>query len=216
AMTKEAAAYSANRGLAEEVFLLEPDLVIAGPFTTRATVDMLKRLGVPVVEFAPANNLDDVRDRIRRMGDLLERPDRAEALITRFDADLAALQNTGDLRPRAATYYANGYTSGTGTLADSVIEAAGLANIADEAGRAGGGYLALESLVMADPDLLITGRPFDNPALADTVLAHPALAAIQAEAGAAPVADRDWVCGTPHVIAAIRRLAAARDAVLPK
>ncbi|MEO0958459.1 MAG: ABC transporter substrate-binding protein, partial [Pseudomonadota bacterium] len=78
------------------------------------------------------------------------------------------------------------------------------------------GRLALETLVTEKPDLVITGRQFETPALAQEVLAHPALAALQDEAGTAPVADRDWVCGTPTVLAAIRRLAAARDAVLDR
>lgn len=214
AMADEARAYPANRGMAEEIFLLRPDLVIAGTYTTRATVDMLKRLDIPVAEFAPANSLEDVRDRVAQMGEVLGRPDNAQTLIRKFDEDLAAEHAPTGRRPRAATYYANSYTSGGGTLAASVMDAAGLTNIAEELGFEGGGRLPLEALVMANPDLIISGRRFETPALAESVLAHPALRNLQRSAGTAPVADRDWVCGTPFVVAAIRRLARARDAVL--
>ncbi|MEM8761625.1 MAG: ABC transporter substrate-binding protein, partial [Pseudomonadota bacterium] len=216
AMAEEAQAYPTNRGLAEEIFLLEPDLVIAGTFTTRATVGLLRRLGVPVAEFEPANALSDIRDRLVQMGALLGREAQAARVLAAFDADLAEARVTDGPRPRAATYYANSYTSGAGTLANSVIDAAGLDNLGAALGIEGGGRLALETLVTEAPDLVITGRQFETPALAQEVLAHPALAALQDKAGTAPVADRDWVCGTPKVLAAIRRLAAARDAVLDR
>lgn len=216
AMSEEAQAYPANRGLAEEIFLLRPDLVIAGTYTTRATVEMLRRLDVPVVEFAPANTLDDIRARLARMGQVLGRQEVSGNLIRQFDADLATAHRQSGPRPRAATYHANSYTSGGGTLADAVMEAAGLTNIAGELGLAGGGRLPLETLVMAAPDLIITGRHFGTPALAEAILAHPALHRLQTHSRSAPVADRDWTCGTPFVIAAIRRLAAARDKVLER
>ncbi|MEM7058798.1 MAG: ABC transporter substrate-binding protein [Pseudomonadota bacterium] len=212
AMVEEARGYRANRGLAEEIFLLKPDLVIAGTYTTRATVSLLRRLNIPVVAFKPANSLDDIRDRVAQMGEVLDQQDRAEALIIQFDADLAAVRSKSDDRPRAATYYANSYTSGPNTLAGSIMDAAGLTNIAIERGLDSGGTIALEELVIEDPDLIITGRPYDTPALAEEVLRHPALVTLRADT--APVADRDWVCGTPFVVAAIRRLVKARDAVL--
>ncbi|MEM8992858.1 MAG: ABC transporter substrate-binding protein, partial [Pseudomonadota bacterium] len=213
-MAEEARAYPENRGLAEEIFAFEPDLVIAGTYTTRATVGLLARLGVPVAEFAPANGLEDIRDRLRQMGAVLGREEQASRVLAEFDADLAEARVSGGLRPRAATYYANSYTSGRGSLAGSVIEAAGLDNLGATLRIEGGGRLPLETLVTEQPDLVITGRSFETPALAQEVLAHPALRALQA--GTAPVADRDWVCGTPYVLAAIRRLAAARDLVLDR
>lgn len=82
------------------------------------------------------------------------------------------------------------------------------------AGYDGGGTMPLEELVALTPDLVVTGRPYDAPAEAQALFDHPALEALQARAGTAPVADRDWVCGTPFVVAAVRRLVAARDAAL--
>jgi len=214
AMVEEAAAYPTNHGFAEEVFLLRPDLVIVGTFTTRATVNMLRRLDIPVAEFAPANSLDDVRTRLREMGEALGRETEAERLVARFDADLAAERAPEGPRPRAASWQANGWTAGAGTLAGSVMDAAGLDNVAEELGLAGGGALPLEALVTAEPDLIITGRARARPALAQEVFSHPALRALQDRAGVAPVSDRNWICGTPFILEAVRRLSAARDAVL--
>ncbi|MEM1345052.1 MAG: ABC transporter substrate-binding protein [Pseudomonadota bacterium] len=214
AMAEEAQRYDTNHGLAEEIFLLAPDLVIAGTFTTRATVSMLRRLGVEVVEFAPASSLDDIRTRLTEMGKALGRETAAAEIVARFDADLASAKAKADVRPRAALYFSNGYTLGRSTLAGAVLEAAGLANIAIEAGHEGGGHLPLEQLIQATPDLVVTGRTYDTPARAQEIFQHPALKALRARTQTAPVADRDWVCGTPFVIAAIRRLVAARDGVL--
>ncbi|MEL7466483.1 MAG: ABC transporter substrate-binding protein [Pseudomonadota bacterium] len=214
AMVEEASALPPNRGQAEEVFLMKPDLVVAGSFTSRATLDMLRRLGVEVVEFAPANSLDDIRASLRQMGEALGREARAAELIAAFDADLEAARAEGEARPRAALYYAKSYTLGAGTLADSVMEAAGLSNVAAELGVTGGGRLPLEALVMATPDIVVTGREMEGAARATETFSHPALAALRSEIDAAPVADRNWICGTPFITAAIRRLSAARDAVL--
>ena len=97
-MAEQAKSYPANRGLAEEIFLLGPDLVIAGTFTTRATVSMLKRLGIPVVEFAPASSLQDIRARIAQMGEALGQQEEATALIAKFDADLDAARSGDEAR----------------------------------------------------------------------------------------------------------------------
>ena len=67
------------------------------------------------------------------MGALLGQPERAAALVAAMDATLAAPPPPGP-PPRAALYYANGYTSGAGTLADEILTAAGYANIAAERG----------------------------------------------------------------------------------
>jgi len=214
AMAEEARAYKANRGLAEEIFLMRPDLVLAGTYTPRSTVEMLRHLGIEVAEFAPATDLDDIRDRMALMGALLGRAHAARALTERFDADLVAARASHGPRPRAATYYANNYTSGDDTLASAVLDAAGLVNIAIELGLTGGGTLPLEQLVMQMPDLIVTERRYRTPARAQQPLDHPALQVLRTKAGRAPVTDRDWGCGTPFVIAAIRRLVAARDAVL--
>ena len=77
-MAEEAKAYRINHGLAEEVWLMQPDLVIAGSFSARATVDMLRRLGVPVVVMQPAYGLGDIPDRLRQMGVALGREEAAE------------------------------------------------------------------------------------------------------------------------------------------
>ena len=213
AMAAEARRFPANTGQAEAIFRMKPDLVLAGTYTTRATVEMLRRLDIEVVEFAPATSLNDVRDRIAIMGAALKREQAARELIARFDAELAAMQVDGVEKPVAALYYANGFTVGSGALADSIVQEAGLQNLAAVLGLEGSGFLPLERLVFAEPHVIVTDDRFDTPAIAQEVFSHPALAALKERTASAPVADRYWVCGTPFVLEAIRRLVSARNAL---
>lgn len=210
AMADEARAYPANHGRAEEIYLMRPDLVIASRYDTRATVDMLRRLGIPVVVFEPAYGLDDVRARLLQMGAVLGRDEAAEALAAAFDARLAALQAEVAARPVAALYYANGYTAGDRTLAGQILLAAGFENAATAAGYAAGGLLPLEVLAMLAPDAVITGRAHPGASRAEAILDHPVLRSLRDGRARGGVTDRDWVCGTPHVLGAIERLGAVR------
>ncbi|MCM2562987.1 ABC transporter substrate-binding protein [Lutimaribacter sp. EGI FJ00014] len=212
AMAEKAADLPVIHGRAEEVYLMAPDLVLAGRFTDRATVDMLRRLGLRVEEFNPAYALSDIPDRLARMGDLLGRPDRAEALIDRFNADLAALRHDNK-GPRAALYYANGYTSGDTSLAGQILRAAGFENIATEMGFGAIGALPLEMLAMAAPDVVVTGNPYPGASRAEAVMEHPVVTALKRGRVNGTVTDRDWVCGTPHALRAVTAMADLRRRV---
>lgn len=210
-MVEKALAYPVNHGLAEEIYRLRPDLVLAGAYSTQATVAMLRRLDIPVEIFPPEADFDGIRGNLRRMGELLGRKDEAEAQIAAFDEGLAALTDHIATRPRAALYEANGYSTGADSLAGRIIEAAGLHNIATEAGLSGGGVLALEQLVLANPTIVIRGRVYEGASRSEEILDHPAVALLAERAGEAVIADRDWVCGTPRVLAAIAKLREVRQ-----
>lgn len=213
-MSERAAAYPANRGRAEEIFLLNPDLVLAGVFTAHATTDMLRRLGYRVEAFEPENSFSDIRANIRRMGALLGRQARAAELLAEFDARLAAARATEAAhRPRLALYYANGYSSGAGTLADEVAEAAGFTNIARAADLSGTLKLPLEKLVMASPEAIVGHT--DSPGRAYENYRHPALRQAAKGALLTGVSDKYWVCGGPFTAEAVRMLSAARVRLSP-
>ncbi len=208
-MYREAAGLKPNYGRAEEVFVLHPDLVLAGTYTARATVSILERLGKRVELFEPATTFADIRAQLLRMGDLVEERSKAEALIAAFDAQVRQLE-TPQHRPLAAFYFANSYTSGRGTLPNSVLEAAGLRNLGAELGLEQTAALPLEVLVTAKPDLVVKGRTYSRPALAQEIFVHPALAYLDARSEEAVLPDTYMVCGTPHVLRAVQRLADIR------
>jgi iron complex transport system substrate-binding protein len=207
-LADEAEAYILNHGRAEEIFLMRPDLVIAGTYTTRATVEMLRRLGFRVEEFAPASSFADIRKNLRRMGVLLGRRDAAQRLITQLDANLSQHSREPERRPLAAVYYANSYTSGGGTLADEALEKAGLDNLANRLGYSGTARLPLEVLVKETPDIVIGGQRFAAArGRAHDNLLHPALEAVTQGHAPLSVPDKYWICGTPFTAEAVRILA---------
>lgn len=203
AMAGEAAAYRLNHGRAEEIWLMRPDLVIAGSYSARTSLDMLRRLGVPVAVMNPAMGLADISDRLSEMGAILGRAEAAERAVALFETQLAALRDDVARSPRAALYYANGYTSGDRTLAGEIIATAGFANIATDAGLPMGGHLPLEVLAMAVPDAVISGRPYPGASRSEDILDHPVVTALRRRSEGAILTDRDWVCGTPKVLSAI-------------
>lgn len=212
-MANEARGLQLNHGLAEEVLPLDPDLVIAGAFTTRPTVFLLRKLGYPVVELPVASSLDDIRANIRRVASEIGEAERGEALIAAFDARLAALPPPEGPPPRTALYWANGFTSGEGTLAEAIVAAAGMHNLAADLGISGTWQLPLEALLAAEPEVLVMGRARDQPALANEAFRHPALQRRFADRPQLRIENRYWICGTPSVATAIERLSAFRQAV---
>lgn len=206
AMAALARALPANGSGAEEVFLLQPDLVLAGTYTSPDTVRMLRDLGVRVELFAPARGLSDIPVLLARMGAVLGREAQAEKRIAAFEQALAELDDAPPRRPRAALYYVNSYTLGDRSLAGSILAAAGFDNIADEAGIENGGTLPLERLILLQPEVIVTGRDYPGQARAEDNLTHPALRALTETRIVATLSDRDWICGTPQVLEAVRTL----------
>ncbi|WP_136441650.1 ABC transporter substrate-binding protein [Pacificoceanicola onchidii] len=209
-LAQEAGAYPQNDGKAESIALQEPDLIVTGLYTAKATTEMLRSLGHRVEIFPPAYSLDEARDAIARMGGLLgpEAQSRADSLLAAFDSRLEALKATPGPRPRVAFYYALGNTAGSKSLAGDMMAAAGLTNIAIELNRPYGGALPLEQLILTDPDLILTGQPYDAPARATDLLDHPVLKATgtlrEIKSGAS------WLCGTPFVLDAVEELVTLR------
>lgn len=212
AMADEAAHYPQNRGQAEQIYLLHPDLVLAGSYTALASVALLRRLGITVLQLPPVDRLADVAPQIRLVAEAMGRAEAGAALAEAFETELAGL--AVDLPPAtAALYYPNGFTTGAGTLADDVLHHTGFANIGAMAGVTGGGTLPLERLVMAAPQVVVTSKPYAGASRAEEILAHPALGALRHSAGIAATSDADWICGTPYLLRAVAAMAQMRKDV---
>jgi iron complex transport system substrate-binding protein len=105
------------RGSAEEILALDPDLVLAGEYTTAATVDLLRRLGQRVEVVPMATSFAQIRDVVLLMGQLTGEEQRAQTLMSDFDTRLAevkarAVVRSQAPRPRAVAMQVNSLASG--------------------------------------------------------------------------------------------------------
>jgi iron complex transport system substrate-binding protein len=203
-----------NSAQAEDVYLMRPDLVLAGTFTAPATIRMLESLGIRVEQFAPATSLDDIPVLMERMGAVLNQPERAKSAIEAFDSERAQLSAPPARRPRVALVYVNSYAPGTDTLAHDILTSAGFDNVAAAAGVQSVRRLPLEQLIMLAPEVIIAGHNFPGSARAEDALDHPALLALSGSYYAGELTSPDWTCGTPRVLGALRDMVKLRDAVL--
>lgn len=205
------------QGMAEEVLPLAPDLVLAGTFTTRPTIALLRARGVPVLEVGLVQDFDGIRAQIRQVATALDVTARGEQMITAMDATLRAARAPAGRqgRLRVLSLAPGAFTAGSGTLSDAVMRAAGLINYAADKGLAGYGYLPVETVAADPPDLLISNTDEGGrPSLNGQVLAHPALDRSVPAAARPQVPGKLWTCGGPFTADAVAILAQARDRLL--
>lgn len=210
-MAEAARRIPANHGLAEEVLGFTPDLVVAGTYTTRATIGLLKRAGVTVREFGVPRTIAEMKTQIAEMADLLGEPVRGQALAAEIEQRLQALAARRVARPlRAIVLRPNGFTVGRGSLVDEILTRAGLVNIAAELGVESYGQIALETVALGGAELLILNEtPDGSPALADEILHHPVISALGDQLKLVALPSRLWTCASPSVLDAIELLARA-------
>ena len=203
--------FKALRGSAEEVLALQPDLVLAGEFTTGATIDLLKRLGKTIVTVPLASDFDAMRAGIRQIASAVGEDEKGEAMIAEFDERLSAARSTIRSRPTAIAYEANSLVSGSHTLMDAALDAAGYRNLARDLKLGPGGRLPLEMLVAAPPDLIVLANaPDDYRTAAADNLRHPALMRVLQSRPSIVLPAPYWICATPKIADAVELLAAKK------
>jgi iron complex transport system substrate-binding protein len=170
----QAAKVRVNWGTVEEVLAEKPDLVLAGTYTTPAARSLLKKLGWPLLEVAPAVDFDQIRAVTRQVAHALKRDAEGETLIAKMDS---TLQELAASKPRqiirVAAWGEGGSIPGKGTLFDAILEAAGGVNVA---ATLDGRYTSfeIEQLIAAHPDVLAYASDIgDTPGRNTEVAQHP-------------------------------------------
>jgi len=212
-MAEAARAVGVNHGLVEQVLAAKPDLVIAGAYTTRSTVALLKRVGMPVREFGVPLSIAEMRRQIAEMAALLGEEERGATLIAGIDARLAALAaRQAVVHPRAIVLRPNGFTVGRGSLVDEILTLAGLDNIAASLGIESYGQIPLEAVALSGAQMLILNdAPYGPPSLAHEVLRHPLIGKLGGRLQLVALPSRLWTCAGPSVLDAIELLVRATE-----
>jgi iron complex transport system substrate-binding protein len=197
-----------NHGVAEEIIPLKPDLVLAGIYTTRATVALLKRAGIRSVDADVTRTFDDVRQQYREVAALLGEQQRGEHVIAEMDSNLARLaRERPSVPPTAMVLHANNFTFGRGSMIDEVITRAGFENAAVRLGVGDYVQVPLEVITMNPVDALIVSSYRDGPpAMATELLKHPVLSRLSDRTRVVVIPDRLWNCGGPALVEAVERL----------
>lgn len=139
---------------AEDVLSLHPDLVVRSYGGGPGIEAKLASLNIPVVQIGYADDLSGVRRVMADAARDLGQPQRGAAALAEFDRRLAALP--GKAGARTALYTTpGGVSGGSGTMVDSILNAAGYRNYLTQPGWR---PLPLEQLAYRRPDLIVAAR----------------------------------------------------------
>lgn len=206
-MAASAEGIATVRPVAEDILLLQPDLVVRAYGGGAGITDLFEAAGIPVLQIGFANSVAEIKAMTASMADSLGAPEKGRQVVTDLDQRLTALaRQAGD---RSALYMTpGGVTSGPGSLVHDMIERAGLRNFES---RPGWHPLPLEALVHQQPDLVAAAfydshrtQPYAwsaarHPIARDQLTARPVV----------PLRGAWMACGGWFVIDAIEALAGA-------
>lgn len=209
-MRDSAAGYPTVLSRAENVLVLEPDVVVRAYGGGPKAAGFFARSGVPVIQVGFPNSLDDVRATIRRIARGLGVAERGEAVVASMDARLAAIRRSDDAqatRQQALYTTPAGFTAGPGTLVDEMLQEAGLANFQQARGWR---QLPLERLAYHSPELVAfasfgMGSAHDR---ARTPARHPVARRRTQHVPVIPLDGATTSCGGWFLLDAVETLAA--------
>lgn len=188
---------------AESTLSLRPTVILTEPGIGPAeAISQLRDSGVPVVVLPEAKRMPDVFTRIEAVAAALGVPAAGRELVERTRAEIEATKAKvpqGPRKPRVAFLYLRGQAAvyllgGKGSGADSIIEAAGAADVGVELGLGGFTPLTAEALVKAQPEaFLVMSKGLDSVQGMDGLLKLPGVAQTPAAAARRVVAIEDGV-----------------------
>jgi len=157
----------------ETIIGLRPDIVFVNSFVDRRQVERLKDAGLNVFDMGEMRGLQTLLPNIRRLAAVLDVPERGQALTDGLLQQLNAVSKdvSGPNKQRGLYVGIHGdrlYGGALGTSFHDVLVAAGLLDVAAEAGFRGWPAYTSEQLLSLDPPWIIT-----NPGTERSLCQHP-------------------------------------------
>ena len=190
---------------AEEIYSLNPSMVIASNFSSLKTRRALAKLGIKVELIEYAQSIDDLKRNINRMGTLLRATEKAKNLIQKFE-EFPALVGLETNRT-ALQYSANKYLNGENSLINDIFLRAGFKRPQDLKKSPGGQFLSSEIILKAKPDLLLLDREQNSAPEDQNPAYHRSIYSPVAGLLTTHVSQKYWSCGAPEIIHLIKALA---------
>jgi len=212
---EKARQYPVSKGQSESILALNPDLILAGQYTTKHTVKLLVELGFRVELVPIANTLEQLYTNITNVADWLGHPSKGVTMVAQLRKRLALQQlnlaNQSPINPTAAYYDPNGYTVGQETLRGLALELSGWNNVAAAWGIEHYGAMRLESIVSLAPDAVIDS-PYSSGTYsrAQQILQHPAIRKQGIDPMIISIPSRQTICSGPWTMDMIETLSAKR------
>jgi len=162
----------------EQLVALRADLVVVSEYTDADFLQLISRTGMHHHRMQGLNDMAGVRQALLTLGNVVGTPQKAAALIERYDERLAELARRveGVRRPRIL-YWSGGMTAGADTAIGALIETAGGANVGAELGIRGIAPPGAERAFAARPDAILIGT---WPGSEREVREHPLLGRTEA------------------------------------
>jgi iron complex transport system substrate-binding protein len=150
-MRDSAAGVAQVRPRAEDVLVLQPDLVVRSYGGGPRAVQFFERAGVPVLQVPYAGDFDGIRDAVLGMAEGLGVRQRGDEIVAQMDRrrnSIPAIETAATALYMTPT----GVTSGPGTLVHEMLLAAGLTNFQEQEGWRS---IPLERLAYEGPDVVV-------------------------------------------------------------
>jgi iron complex transport system substrate-binding protein len=186
----------------EKIISLAPDLVLANPMDSEKQLDMLRRMGIRVVQFDNPATFEKICAMMDELGRLLGREDKARAVIAEAKAAVESVMACTRRLPPRSVFIQIGmnplHTSPEGTFIHEYITFSGGINVA---AHEKSGNFSREKVLEADPDvILISGMGTDTAGAEQekkTWLGYSSLKA--ARTGEVYVIDSEILCSPTPV-----------------
>lgn len=194
------------RARAEDVLVLQPDLVVRSYGGGPNARGFFEDAGVPVVQIGYASDIDAVRRNLLQVAEDLGARVRGRALLADMDRRLAAVAAQGTAGREVLYLTPAGVTAGPGTLVDELLRAAGLTNFEQ---RPGWHSIPLERLAYEQPELLAPAFFESRTNHLDhwTPSRHPVARRQMARVPAVPLQGAWVACGGWFLVEAVEALA---------
>ena len=214
--------YAQANPTAEDIVPHEPDVVIAGPYTSHYTTSLLEELGIKMESLVIANSIASMLENIERVGRIVHQEARAADLVAQLTERLAQLSARVDeldnqqheKRPTAAVYSTNGYTVGNDSMRGEAMRLAGWHNVAADVGIESYGVLNLENLISLNPEALIES-PYSSGTYSrgQALTQHPALRQSGLDPLLISLPSNQTICAGPWSIDIVERLFNERESL---
>ena len=205
-------------GTAEEILMLQPDRVISGRFTKRATREFVRVRGIALDEFDFVSTIAETKEQILRVAALVGAPEKGRARVAELDAALARLKAAAaGRRLRVLPLSRRGWVTGRESLMSELLNAAGLINATDEATPPTGSFISLESIIALQPDaVLVSKEDARAEDQGQAMLLHPSIQALFPPERRIVMPESLTVCGGPMLVEAMDRLASQITKLQPR